>query len=419
MTCQGCGSTALESLVDFGRQPVTNRFLHARDAAEERFPLRLGQCRACGLLQLLDFAASDALVPRLDWITYREPEEHVPRMAAWIRDSLSLTAGTRLCAFSPKDDSTVTALSELGVGETAGDVWRLASEPELAGAAPVAAVETLTDRLRPELARRLAAARGGADLIVIRQLMEHAADLPSLLAGLRCLLRPDGAVAVEVPDCTRWLDGFDYTGIWEEHRLYFTPATALGSFRRAGWCCRDQQRFSYPYEDSLVFLLTPSPAAEPPDLSGPAVGEEDGELARGRAFSDAFAGTSARYRSALTTFRQRHGCGIALFGAGHLACAFVNYHGLEDLIDCVIDDNPHKAGCFLPGARLPVTGSAGLADSGVRLCLTCFAPENEDRVIARHGAFINAGGRFRSIFPGSTRYLLAPDGGPDASGRLS
>lgn len=85
----------------------------------------------------------------------------------------------------------------------------------------------------------------------------------------------------------------------------------------------------------------------------------------------------------------------------------------------MIDDNPHKAGCFLPGARLPITGSAGLADSGVRLCLTCFAPENEDRVIARHSAFIDAGGRFLSIFPGSTRYLLASDGDPDASDRLS
>ena len=78
---------------------------------------------------------------------------------------------------------------------------------------------------------------------------------------------------------------------------------------------------------------------------------------------------------------------------------------VEDAIDCVIDDNPHKRGLFMPGSRLPIVGSSALLERGIRLCLLSLNPIGEQKVIEKNAAFVAAGGAFASIFPASERAL--------------
>lgn len=396
MACQGCGHAPVGLLVDLGRQPLSNRFLTERAAAEDRFPLSVGQCARCGLVQLVDLPPSTELLPRFAWMTYREPEDHIPDLAKRLVAELGLGPRSRICAFSSKDHSTLDALAPLGV--TNG--WRLSAEPALAGGRPTAAVETLTDIITPEIASSLAAAGGKADLVVIRQILEHTANLPRLLESLHALLAPGGTVMVEIPDCAVWLRQPDYTGIWEEHRLYLTPETAGAAFRHGGFAVQAMHRFPYPFEDSLVFLLSPSTAKQPASST---VAEE---LEVGRRFGAQFKETSRRCAEAIADLRRRHGK-VALFGAGHYACAFLNYLDLGAGIEAVIDDNVNKVGLFMPGTRLPIVPSSVLAAGDINVCLTCFAPEYEERVMAKHGAFTSRGGVFRSIFQNSGRHLLA------------
>jgi SAM-dependent methyltransferase len=396
MACQGCGDPKVEVLIDLGRQPLSNRFLVDRAAPEDRFPLSVGQCGNCGLVQLVDLPPSTELLPRFAWMTYREPEDHIPDLAKRLVAELKLGPASRICAFSSKDHSTLDALATLGI--TKG--WKLSAEPVLAAGRPTAAVETLTDVITPEIASSLAAVGGAADLVVIRQILEHTANLQRLLKSLHALLAPGGTVMVEIPDCAVWLRQPDYTGIWEEHRLYLTPGTAASAFRHGGFAVRAMFRFAYPFEDSLVFLLSPS-AASPPASAAIAA-----ELEVGRRFGAQFPEIAARCRQAIADLRRRHGK-VALFGAGHFACAFLNYLDLGAGIEAVIDDNVNKVGLFMPGARLPIVPSGVLAAGDIKVCLTCFAPEYEERVMGKHGAFLSRGGVFRSIFPASPRNLLS------------
>jgi hypothetical protein len=398
MICQGCRQAAVQPLLDLGLQPVSNRFLVERQASEDRFPLAVGQCRTCGLVQLIDPWPSAELLPRFAWMTYREPEAHVPDLAKRLVAELGLGPASRVCGYSSKDDSMLAALAAEGVGNG----WHLSTEPVLAKGRPSAAVETLTDDLTPAIAADLKAQRGAVDLIVIRQILEHAANLGQLLDSLQALLAPGGAVAVEIPDCSYWLRDADYTGIWEEHRLYLTPETATTAFRTGGFAVQAMHRFPYPFEDSLVFLLRPTAAGNRPQPQGAAAA-----MATARRFANEFQPTARRYAQAIADLRARHGQ-VAVFGAGHFACAFLNYLGLGAEVDAVIDDNPHKVGLFMPGCRLPIVPSSVLAEPGIGVCLTSFAPENEEKVMAKHPAFTARGGVFRSIFPSSPRSLAAP-----------
>jgi hypothetical protein len=94
---------------------------------------------------------------------------------------------------------------------------------------------------------------------------------------------------------------------------------------------------------------------------------------------------------------------IAILGAGHLTCTFINLFGLSEHLEFVADDDPNKQGLFMPGSRLPIRGSKALRDEGILLCLLGVNPEHEEALVRRQASFVEAGGILRSIFFASPR----------------
>jgi len=396
--CLVCGSGDLTPLLDVGPQPISNRFLRARDEDEERFPIALQQCGVCGLVQIEAPVPARALVPPYDWITYNEPEPHLDDLVAKIATLPGIGAGSVAAGVSFKDDSTLARLERRGLR-----TWRLdlAGDLGIAGGRSGHGVETIQDRLTPDAARAIASRRGRADVLLVRHIFEHAERPRAFLDALRHLTAPGGYSVVEVPDCGRAMDVCDYTTIWEEHALYFTPQTFHHALEAGGFDVVRAENYPYPFENSLVAITRPGGgdgAARPPRAA------VDEERRRGAAFGRSFPDYREKVRSFVDGHRRARGP-IALFGAGHLACTWTSVFGVADAIDCVIDDNPHKRGLFMPGSRLPIVGSSALFDRGITLCLLSLNPIGQEKVIAANRAFADRGGVFASIFPASARAL--------------
>ena len=54
--CRGCQSEHLDTIYDFGFQPLAGSYPKVPNSvvAEKKFPLDLTQCRECGLLQVIN-----------------------------------------------------------------------------------------------------------------------------------------------------------------------------------------------------------------------------------------------------------------------------------------------------------------------------------------------------------------------------
>lgn len=393
-SCQICRAPAVAMLIDAGAHPVSNRFLTARDAAEERFPIALGQCQTCGLIQLTRRMTVEALIPRYDWVSYTEPEAHLDAMTDSILKLPGIGADPIIGAITYKDESTLARFRARGIERT----WRL--EMADMGGSPCAGVETLQEQLTPLHTHRLTEKYMPADVLVVRQILEHAYDTHQFAAALRTWVRPGGYLAFEVPDCSQAVETYDYSRLWEEHVLYFTPATFRGSLRHMGFDVVRDDCYENPYENSLVAIVQ-----DARDLAAAPEGEDVVcECDRGARFA---AELQSR-RSAVQAFLRQHRAGggrTAVFGAGHLATMFINLMDVGDAIEFVAEDHPHKQGLFMPGSRLPIKSSSHLLADGIDLCLSSLSPESERKVVARQGELLASGGVFRSIFPSSPRAL--------------
>jgi hypothetical protein len=89
---------------------------------------------------------------------------------------------------------------------------------------------------------------------------------------------------------------------------------------------------------------------------------------------------------------------IAVFGGGHLAAKFINFYGVTDLIDCVIDDHPLKQGMAMPGSALPICPSSELGARRIRVCISTLSPESEVKVRVKLAVFFSNGGIFIPAF---------------------
>ena len=144
--CQVCKKKRCGKVINFGKHPVCHKFTDGKEK-EEKYPLDLGQCQFCGLVQLMSPIPFNKLVPRYDWITYNEPEEHLDYLVDVITNLPSITKESAICGVSYKEDTTLARLNRLGFKDT----WKIDMNKDLGISNSKANLESIQHHLRPNI----------------------------------------------------------------------------------------------------------------------------------------------------------------------------------------------------------------------------------------------------------------------------
>ncbi len=384
-----------ELLVDLGLQPVSNRFMPGKSqTSAPSFPLQLRINPDTGLIHLGKPFPVEELKPRYDWLTCFEPEDHLDDLAVRLTKLPHVTQASIFGAYSFKDDSTLRRLEKLGHTKN----WRIDPVQDLEIPDACANVETYQCALTPARADAIRGRRGGADVLIVRHVIEHAHDLPAFIEAIRRMVNPGGYIVWELPDCERAFAAGDCTTVWEEHIYYFTSYTFRQLLLNSGFSIISYESVPYPLENSLVAIVQEASVGENSAREDPqAVAKE---IARAQSFAKTLVLRKIDVRKKLEIIRREHGP-IAMFGAGHLSVAFLAIMQVANLFACVVDDNPRKKGLQMPIGGLQIVGSEALYSGDIRVCLLGLNPQNQSNVIVKQQRFVEQGGIFASIFPGS------------------
>lgn len=387
-TCYLCRSKNIQELMDLGQQPICNRFLTERGQPGTTYPMILNQCHNCGLIQINDPVPADELRPRYDWITYHELEKHLDHLVDIIKNLPGISSQSSFGGVSFKDDSTLMRLQKLGFSNTR----RLDLKDDLNIDQKGVGIETIQAHLTPERALKFTQKYGKFDVIIARHIFEHVHDIAGFIEALKILAKKDGYIVFEIPDSCQALDTYDYTTLWEEHTLYFTPETFQNSLHLAGFLLERYELYPDSFLNSLVGIVHAHKKGE----SSPALKINlNRELERAHSFARQLPIIAGSLQRLLGEYRKNDGK-IAVFGAGHFACTFVSVLGIKDYIDFFVDDNPHKRGLFMPGCQLPIHEPVALNRENVKLCLLSINTLSEEKVLRVHQGWP---GTFFSIFP--------------------
>ncbi len=389
--CRLCGHVSDPPGLSLGRLPVCNRFTTDGDAGTP-VELDIIECEACQLIQLRDAPPSDALVPQVSWISYREPEGHLDALVEAVL-GFSGNAKSAL-GTGPFEQPLLSRLAARGLSTAALELDVQPSENRY----PY--LESWQAMLNPASLAAAAARHGTFDVVSCRYIIEHTPAPVTSLKALKSVLAPGGLLLVEVPDSSTFLRAHDYCFLWEEHTSYFVEDTLRRVAAAAGYRVRAILRYPGTLEDALIGIFEAAP--EP---SGTIPAQGPSSLFRG--YRDGFQPAREAVRARLLAAAGPEGDGVALFGIGHQAIMFANAFGLADSIALAVDDDPNKTGFFPPGFRSPVVTSARLlTDDRIKICLFAVAPHIQAKLHDKLAPLRARGVEFRSIYAALGNFLL-------------
>ncbi len=392
--CQLCLNSTFLNQIHFGHQPISHRFHNHLEPDSFKHPLEMGQCDRCGLVQILTpFSAKD-LIPKFSWLTCTEPEGHLDRLVEKISKLPGLKQSSSILGLTFKEDSTLERFQKLGFKNT----YRFSMTEDFKAENPLCNVETATDLFHRDFAIQFLHQKKfpKADVFICRHVIEHSIRVNEFLSAIDTLTHDDSYIIIEIPECGSAFELYDYTTVWEEHNLYFTPKLFVSFLKNSGFEIVEFFEEPYPLENAAIAILKKSKVK--PHIEFINSNFEN--------FVKAFPAQKKLVQEKLQSMMQ-HGFQTVLFGAGHMSVAFVNLYEVEPYITAIVDDNVNKLPYLLPGTQLPIIPSSRLYESpNIKNVLLTLAPESEEKVRNKHNSLIDQGIRFSSIFAKNPNYFF-------------
>lgn len=396
--CRLCGSRRLQRIISLAPTPPANEFVTeaSRGLPQDRFPLDVHLCAACGHAQLLDVVDPERLFRAYVYVSGTSPVfvEHFRQYAESMQRMMQLLAGSRVVEIGSNDGTLLRFFKQIGMSVLGIDpARRIAEEATRNG------IETLPEFFDLELAKRLRAERGGASLILANNVFAHADDLHTIADGVAHLLEPDGLFVFEVSYVLDVFENTLFDTIYHEHVSYHAVKPLVGFFARHGLELVDAVRVD-THGGSLRGIVKRSSGRWPVQPRVAELIELESRLGlhSPEAFGALFE-TIQRRKAELTELLgrlKREGKRIVGFGAPAKATTLMFHFGLgPETLDYIIDDSPHKQGLYSPGHHLPVVPSSALYDPATKADYAVILAWNfADSIVSTHRRFLDAGGHF-------------------------
>ena len=365
MQCRFCKTELTDVFIDLFNSPASNSFITKEQLNEPEtfFPLKVYTCPSCFLVQVDEYKKSDAIFDSnyvyfssysTSWLAHAK--KYVEKMI----DRFGYNAHSQVMEVASNDGYLLQYFKERGV-----PVLGIEPTANTAAAAKEKGIDSVVDFFGVRLAKQLVAEGKKADLLLGNNVLAHVPDILDFVGGMKVLLSAEGVVTMEFPHLMQLVDKNQFDTIYHEHFSYLSFYSVQQIFESQGLVMFDVEEL--PTHGGSLRIY----AKHKEDTSKP-IGDNvalllEKEAAKGMktmAYYHNFQQRALKVKMDLISFlieQKRAGKRVAAYGAAAKGNTLLNYCGIKsDLIDFVVDANPHKQNKFLPASHIPVMNEAHL-----------------------------------------------------------
>jgi hypothetical protein len=359
MKCRFCDTPLEHVFIDLNNSPASNSFLTKEQLNEPEifYPLKVYTCTKCFLVQVDEYKKSDAIFNNeyayfssysTGWLAHSK--DYVEKMI----QRFGFNSSSSIVEIASNDGYLLQYFKQRNVPV-------LGIEPT-ANTAQVAinkGIETVVDFFGVKLATQLSTSGKKADLLLGNNVLAHVPDIVDFVKGMKILLKSTGIITMEFPHVLQLINNNQFDTIYHEHFSYLSYYTVKKIFESAGLKFFDVEEIP-THGGSLRIYATQSENKGQP-VSPNVQLLLDKELSFGIdkiEYYEGFQQKAFKAKVELLEFlirQKKENKKVVAYGAAAKGNTLLNYCGIKnDLIDFVVDANPHKQNKFLPASHIPV-----------------------------------------------------------------
>ncbi len=337
--CRACGRSELFEVLDMGQMPLAGDF-RSMGEPNRLYPLAIDGCASCGLLQVRETVDRSVLFhPNYSYASSTVPvlvrhfEAYAKAVAAFAekggRPKKLLEVGCNDGVFL--EPLTRVGFEAVGIDASA-NVGAMAQERGL---------QVQVGFFDGASARELVNKYGPFDVVTCSNVFAHNPDMNDFLSAVHLALASDGEFWVEVHDAKRLFEALQWDCFYHEHCFYWTIHTLTSALAR-----HDLGLMAHTYTPMHGGAIRAAFAKGKAgiEIHEPPVAPQDWRL---------FGERCERSRDAIRACLAKLPIRYAYGAAGRAVC-LINWTGIEDSLQFVVDGSPLRAGKAIPNTRIPI-----------------------------------------------------------------
>ena len=351
--CRSCGNTKLKRVVSLGYQPLANNLLNKKDEKCELYPLEVNYCDRCHNCQL-----SVAVNPKKMFSNYlytsstsKSFREHFVSSAnKYIKDFKLSKKKSYIIDIGSNDGVALKPFKNLGFKKILG----VEPAKNLAKLANKNKIKTFHGFLAKDNLKKI---KKNADLILASNVFAHSDKLKEMAECMFKLLSKNGTIIIEVQYLLNTLKDLTFDNIYHEHYNYWSLTSLINFFNQYDAKIYRVDRINTHGGSIRIYLRKGKKIKIENSVKEIIKEEEEFGIKKYQTYQE-FSKKVYKIRDNIRKNilkLKSNNSKIIGYASPAKATTALNFFGISNEIECIVEDNKLKHGKFLPGMNIPIT----------------------------------------------------------------
>ncbi len=350
--CRSCGNENLKRVVSLGYQPLANNLLKKNNEKCEMYPLEMNYCEKCHNCQL-----SVAIDPKKMFSNYlytsstsKVFREHFIEASKKYIKELNLNKKKSLIIDIGSNDGIALKpflnsgfKNVLGI-EPAKNLAKLANKNN---------IKTFNGFLEKKNLKKI---KKNADLILASNVFAHSDKLKEMAECMLKLISKKGTIVIEVQYLLKTLQDLTFDNIYHEHYNYWSLTSLINFFKQFGAKIYKAEEIDTHGGSLRVYIRKDNKVKIDNSIKKLLQKEEMFGIKKFKTYQDFGKKVYNIRDNVIKNIKKlrKTNSKIIGYGAPAKATTALNFFGIKDEIDFIVEDNQLKHNKFIPGVKIEI-----------------------------------------------------------------